>query len=361
MRKYFIASILTFFVIYGLSARSGEVTFTGKARVIKDDVRSAMEASRVNALLGGVGKYLRIVQPKNDSNVTEEYLMFVEDYTIEARWLSGSTVYTTVKVTVNDLIKEELAVYSTKQINSVVFLFSGLPEYVPENEVKRLITGVLERNQFSASHQAAFEREVIDPKNRLDIQAAMQTVTGAQYVFDFKFNLTDYVAGEYCRLISDTSYISSKNLDVVVPVLRTELTLEDNETSPCISFAIESSLEKVMEQVRKKLIPLPSKQLELLQYTVVFKNVTDLKTINEVISTLVRRKVLVSSDIEEFFDDEAAYSVQTYLTPEELAKQVEKQNFGAVRGLLPVSDALEITIGVPERTDSLDLPVEEEL
>ncbi|MDR2400975.1 MAG: hypothetical protein LBD73_04910 [Deferribacteraceae bacterium] len=344
MRNFFVILL----ILSSLPAIAGEITYTGKARVIKDDVRSAMEASRVNALLGGINKYMRSVLPNNNTNITEEYLMFVDNYTIEARWLAGSNVYTTLKINVNDLISEELAVYSAKQINTAVFLFSGLPDYVPDGEVKKLIIGVLERNQFSTSYQTAFERDVIDPKSRLDIQAALQTVTGAQYMFDFKFNLADFAAGEYCRLLIDTTYISSKNIDLVVPVLRTELRIEDNESNSCIAYAIETSLETVMEHLRKKLIPLPAKQLELLQYPIIFKNVTELRTINGIIDTLVKRKVLVTADIEEFFDDEAAYSVETYLAPEELAKQVEKQKFENVRLLSVAADALEITVGAPE-------------
>jgi hypothetical protein len=351
MRKIFIA----LFILFSIAAYSGEVTFTGKARIIKDDVRSAMEASRVNALLGGVGKYMRIVLPKSEANITEEYLMFVDNYTIEARWLSGATVYTTVKINVNDLISEELAVYSTKQLNTAVFLFSGLPDYVPDGEVKKLIVSVLERNQFSTSHQTVFEREVIDPKSRLDVQAAFQAATGAQYMFDFKFNLLDFAAGEYCRLLVDSTFISSKNIDVITPVLRTELRVEDNESNSCIAFAIETSLENTIEHLRKKLIPLPAKQLELLRYNIIFKNVSELKTINGIIDTLVKRKILLTADIEEFFDDEAAYSVETYIPPEELALQVEKQKFGNIRTLTPVAEALEITIGPPEQISDAEL------
>ncbi|MDR2104158.1 MAG: hypothetical protein LBP51_00210 [Deferribacteraceae bacterium] len=340
---FIFVATLSSFELFG-----GEVAFTGKARIIKDNVRSAMEASRVNALLGGVGKYMRSVIPNNDVTITEEYLMFVDNYTIEARWLSGSTVYTTLKINVNDLISEEIAVYSAKQLNTAVFLFSGLPDYVPDGEVRRLIMGVLERNQFSTSYQPAFEREVIDPQSRLDIQAALQAVTGAQYMFNFKFNLTDYAAGEFCRLQIDTTYISSKNLDVVVPILRTELKVEDNETKSCIAYSIETSLESVMQHLRKKLIPLPTRQLELVQYPIIFKNVTELRTINNIISTLVKRKVLAAANIEEFFDDEAVFSVETYLPPQELAKQVEKQKFDHIRRLNPIDNGLEISIGAPE-------------
>jgi hypothetical protein len=345
MQKFFIIA----FILFSLCAYSGEVTFTGKARIIKDDVRSAMEASRINALLGGVSKYMRIALPDSDLNITEEYLMFVNNYTIDARWLAGSTVYTTVKININDLITEELAIYSAKQLNTVVFLFSGLPDYVPDGEVRKLIAGVLERNQFSTVHQAAFERDLIDPKSRLDIQAAFQSAMGAQYMLDFNFNLLEYAAGEYCRLLLDATYISSKNIDVITPVLRAELKIDDNDSNNCIAYAIETSLENAVEHLRKKFIPLPSEQMELLRNAVVFKNVTELKTINSITDTLVKRKILVTANIEEFFDDEAAYSVETYLAPQELAKQVEKQKFENIRELTPATDALEITIGVPDR------------
>ncbi len=345
MLKYKLLLILLLFaaLFIPVPVHAGEVEYTGSAHIFKNDVRSAQKSSLNNALLGGIRKYLQQVAPERKADITNDYLVFVNDYRILRRELNGADVITTVRIDIDDMITEDVATHVTRQINTAVFLITGLPDYIKEEQARRIVSSVFLDNQFTTKDQIPFEQELIDRSNSADVQTAFQSVS-SQYLFDIKFTLKNYRGGESCELISDSSYISLGNLSKSIPILRTEVTVEDNDTAQCILTAVRLSTETMLQHTREKLIPTPGVKLELMQYKLCFENADELRTINYIIDTLNKRKYLVKSEMTEFFDDEALFDVSCYFLPSELARKVKDIKLNGIKDVKYDDDSVTIVL-----------------
>lgn len=312
------------FFLFITHANAGEIEYTGIAIINNNDLKSAQNNSLKNALIGGINKYIKDNAPERKADITEDYFMFLESYEIVSRKIDGNRINTTVRMLINDLIKEDVAVYATKQVNTAVFLISGLPEYVNESHASQVLSDVFASKQFTTTEQTAFEQGLIDRKNRSDVQTAFQSASASQYLFEFNFNVVNYKAGESCTVQSDSSYMSASNLGKSIPVLRTVVTVESEDAEQCILNAVQSSVDTALIQVREKLIPSPIQQRELHKIQLVIKGITGLRIANNIMDTLNKRKMLVSTNMDGFYGNEAVFTVECYFTPEELANQIHK-------------------------------------
>jgi hypothetical protein len=64
--------------------------------------------------------------------------------------------------------------------------------------------------------------------------------------------------------------------------------------------------------------------------------------------TLLKRKILISSDMEEYFADEASFAVETYLDTEDLASHIEKLKFDDVVYISYDEDSIKLSFTQPE-------------
>jgi hypothetical protein len=299
---------------------AGEIEFTGRATILKEDVRSAYKNSLNNALLGGIRRYVQQNLPDRAADITDDYIMFVDNYTILRREVVNNTVVTGVHININPLLTDDIAGYFTNQMNTAVFIMSGLPEYVTENQIRPVVSQSLLEMQFSTNDQLQFEREIIDRKNRYDVLNAFRSVS-PQYLFDFKFTLKSYKAEESCTLQSDSSYTPAGSI-TPTPILLTEVTIEDNDTTACIKGAVKTSIDTALAHLRERLVPFPGEKLVLNKYIIEFQGVSEMRTLNDIMATLERRKYITTFAMNEFFDDEASFSVESYLPIQEFTDNI---------------------------------------
>ena len=322
--------IVILLVFFALSAYSGEVEYTGGAQILKSDVRSSQKSSLNNALLGGIRKYLRQVSPEYGGDITNDHLVFINSYKIVRRELRGNNILTTVRIDIDDIIREEIAGFIAQQTNTAVFLVSGIPDYVKEERVRLTLSALFNDYLFTTKDQALFEQELIDRSNRTDVQSAFQSVS-SQYLFEMKFSLKSYKSGESCELTSDSLYASHNDVSKSIPILRTEVTVEDDDPAKCILTGIRLSAETMLAHARKHFISSPGVKLELKQYELRFKGAHELKSINNIIGTLSKRKFLIKSEMTEFFGDEAIFEVSFYFSPAEFAQKVKDANLSNIK------------------------------
>lgn len=326
MRNTLILFILTaFFICLSAVSYAGEVTYTGRATIIKDDIRSAQKNSLNNALLGGIKQYIKSNSPGHKGDITADYFVFIKNYTILERKLNGNSVQTKVKIELDDTITDEVAVFVTGQVNTALFYVKGLSEYIKLNDIRKDLSDIFYEMQFSTNEQVAFEQEIIDPDKNDDILTAFQSVS-SQYLFNFTFNVKDYKAGESCTVVSDSYYISINNITKRVPVIRSEVTVEDEDMVNCMKSAVYASVENSLMQVREKLIAAPGEKIQEYTYNIRFEGVEDLRAINEVIDTLQKRKLIAGYEMTEMYGTEAVFSVKSYFLPSDLMKRIGQLN-----------------------------------
>jgi hypothetical protein len=307
---------------------AGEIEFTGRATILKEDVRSAYKNSLNNALLGGIRRYMRPYLQERGADITDDYIMFIDNYTILRREVVNNTVVTAVHMNINDMITEDMASYVTNQMNTAVFIMSGLPEYVTENQIRPIVAKSLTDMQFSTNGQTQFEREIVDRKNRYDILNAFRSVS-PQYLFDFKFTLKSYKADESCTLQSESSYIPSGSI-APSPILLTEVTIEDNNTAQCIREAVKTSVDTALAHMRDRLVPLPGEKPTLHEYVIEFHGVSAMRIINEIMETLEKRTYVTTYTMNTFFNDEADFTVSSYLPIQEFTDKINSLNLEGV-------------------------------
>ncbi|MDR0453783.1 MAG: hypothetical protein LBH05_03105 [Deferribacteraceae bacterium] len=324
--------ILLFLLFPAYPVNAGEIESTGSARIIKGDVRSAQKSSLNSALLGGIHKYLRQVSPNRSESITNDHFGFINSYKILRRELRGDDILTTVRIDIDDIIAEETMGNVAAQFNTAVFLASGVPNYVNNDQARQTISSVFSANHFTTKNQLKFEQELIDRSNLNDIQTAFQSVS-AQYLFDIKFTLKNYKSGESCELICDSSYTSVNNISKSVPILRTESTVEDKDLAGCILTAIRLSTETMLSHTRKHFVSLPGIKADLKQYELRFKGAGELKIINSIIDMLKKRKYLTEYEMTEFFYDEAIFDVSFYFSTEEFAQKLRASNINGVEDI----------------------------
>ena len=344
INKIFFILIAFFALIFWERADAGVVEYTGKATVVNNDLRTAQRNSLQNALIGGLSQHVRS-KTRRTGAVTNDYLTFIKDYTILKRELVENVVSTTVRINIDDMITQEIATQVAPRVNTAVFLVSGLPQYTNSATVRSNLTNIFNLKQFATKEQIAFEQEIIDPKNRADVENAFLAV-GSQYLFELNFDIKSYVAGESCTLVVDARYRESSNLARVTPIQHKEITIEEGNTTNCIYQAVNEASESALNQVRQSLIVSPGAPMVLHKYTVIATGLIQLKELNDVMNDLKRRKYLISSAMSEFSVGQAIYTVESYFTTQDLASRITSLNFGTINNIqsTPINVSFEMKV-----------------
>jgi hypothetical protein len=129
-----------------------------------------------------------------------------------------------------------------------------------------------------------------------------------------------------------------------IPVLMLEVTIEEGDPDRCVLNAVENAVEESLTHMRAALVPAPREKITLSQYTLTFTNVPDLRTINNIVDSIRRRKLATSSDMNSFFDDEAVFSVESYLSATDLAERIRGLNIETVQSVNYKNNDITITI-----------------
>lgn len=309
------------FLMHASFIYAGEITYTGRAHIVKDDVRAAQTNSLNNALIGGLSSYVKSNAKDSSVNVTPEYLMFVTEYQILERNVTDDYVVTKVKLVIDDMIAQDMSVHAVNRSNTAVFLAKGLPDFVKADTIRKNIGAIFNEYYFTVKDQISFEQEIIDISSGADALMAFQSIS-SQYYFEFNFNLTSFKAGESCTLTSSSSYASIADVNKSVPVLRTEITVEEASAEECIYRAVNESVRASLKQTRDKLVKSPEVQLKLNKFQLVFTGKTQLKSINSIINDVKKRKYVVGAQMSEFFNNQAVYVIESYYSAEELAAKL---------------------------------------
>ena len=339
MSRLISISILVF--AFSLSAFGGEITYTARATIFGGDVRTAQKNALSSALLGGIRSYITTNEPDYQGEITSDYLMFINSYTITKRQLTGGAVSITVHIILDETITDDSATYMTTQANSAVFLISGLPNYVDVAEARRAVSDVFVDSQFSVNDQIAFEQEIIDQSRRADVLTAFQAVS-SQYMFEFKFNVKSFKAGETCTLEGTSSYSASSNITKIVPIISTEVSVDDEDPSECLLKALNTSVDNALVHVRETFIPAPEIKREVYKYTLNFTDVPNLKDVTDLLEALSKRRFLIKYEMTDFYSNQAAFNIECYLEPDEMAEKIAGMEFASVEEVTILDD--EVTL-----------------
>lgn len=341
MYRLLIISCLLF---YAANVFAGEVTFTGRAHIVKEDVRTAQANSLNNALIGGINSYVKANVKNRTINVTAEHFMFVNEYEIIDRIIKDDFVVTTVKININDMITQDVAVHVAGRSNTAVFVAKGLPDFARAETVRKNISDLFAEYQFTMKDQIPFEQELIDLKSRDDALMAFQSVS-SQYMFEFDFNLKSFKAGESCTVATNSSYVAIADIGKRVPVLRTDITVEEASSADCFYKAVEESVRASLKQTRDKLIKSPEAQAVQTKFQLVFTGRTQLKNINTIVNDLKKRKYVSSAQMSEFFNNQAIYVVESYYSPEELSRKINELGYAEIERInITLDGALNLVL-----------------
>jgi hypothetical protein len=245
--------------------------------------------------------------------------------------MSGDTVVTTVRIRVNELIRDDIVDFLASQTNTTVFTFVGLPDFIRENQVRNIITRQLLEKQFASRNQLQFEQEIVDIRNRPSVINAFRAVS-AQYLIEFRFTVRNYRAGESCTVHSDMSYTVA-GTTTSVPVIMLEVTMDEGNPNQCILNAVENLVELSLNHMRQALVPAPRERIVLSRYTMTFVNVSGLRAINTIADDLRRRKITTTSEMYNFFDDQAEFNVESHLSAQDLAERIRRLNIEAIQAV----------------------------
>ena len=331
MFKRTLFILAAFVVIFCEHADAGVVEYTGRATIVNNDLRTAQRNSLQNALIGGLSQQIRSRTGRTGA-VTSDYMMFIKEYTILKRELVENVVITTVRINIDDMITQEIATQVAPRVNTAVFLVTGLPQYINNATVRTNLSNIFNRKQFTTKEQIAFEQEIIDIKNRSDIDNALLAV-GSQYLFELNFDVKSYVAGESCTVLVDAKYREASNLSRVHPIQHKEISIEDGDTTNCIYRAVNEAGETALNQVRQALIVSPGDPMVLHKYTVTTTGLIQLKEINDVINDLKKRKYLITSTMSEFSVGQAVFTVESYFSTQDLAGRIRASNYKTIENI----------------------------
>ena len=351
--------ILFFLIIscYGYAQISKTIGL-GEAIIENSNMKAAYKTAIQNALLDAIREYYVNASENGEiPDVTPEYIKFIKSYKITSRNIDDFKVFVSVEAYLDNVTIKDPKPFLTKRLDTIVFMFSNLPEAViSDSEISKTMNNVLQAQNFSTMDQNNFAYLITDPENKPQIINAFNSV-GAKYLLLFSFVLTYPEHLEKNQsIIDEPTYTCEITVNANLRSKQgkeKKITLSINsgnkDRTKCAKEAMNKGLISLVEYLRTNILLDEATISRIHSYQIKVINFKNMVNTNKFFESLKQKGFVNSYKVTSFASKEVLFNVETIFEPTILQQKitdaglnqniiVKNENNGLVLDFSPINE-----------------------